>query len=168
MSLRQINIGSNQVGLSDLDEIFKQVQDKGTKDEEQLKDLLLKNIKSKNYVPSQMEDAYRKALFEEYQVFTGELKSRLTEGTVPEIRVYGAGCPRCEKLDRMTMDIIANKDITADYRYVTDAREIAGRGIMATPTMTINDKVVLTGNVPGPQQLEKLITQALDKTASRK
>ncbi|UCD84615.1 MAG: thioredoxin family protein [Deltaproteobacteria bacterium] len=168
MSVKQINIGGSPVGLSDLDEIFKQIRDTEIRDKEELKNFLLKEVKSKNYVPSQMEDTYREALFEEYQVFTGELKARSTEGAVPEIRVYGAGCPRCEKLDRMTMDIIANKDITADYRYVTDAREIADQGILATPTMTVNDQVVLTGNVPGPQQLEKLITQALDKTSSRK
>lgn len=167
MSLKQINIGGNQVGLSDLDEVFEQVGEIGIKDDEHLKNLLFEKVKSKNYVPPKMEDIYKEALLEEYKVFTGELKVRSRKSDFPEIRVYGAGCPRCKELDRMVMGIIDNKGIAVDYQYVTDVREIATRGIMASPTMTINDKIIIAGNVPGRHKLEKLIVQVLDKSPSR-
>lgn len=167
MSLRQINIGGNQVGLSDLDEIFGQVREKGIKDKGQLKNLLLKNIKSKNYVPPKMEDLYQEALLEEYLVFTGELKARSRTSDTLEIRVYGPGCSRCEQLDRMTMEIIATRGITADYRYVTDIKEITAQGIMGSPALVINGKVASIGKVPGRKELEKLLLKAIEEAGKR-
>ncbi len=161
MSLKQINIGGNQVGLSDLDDIFEQVREIGIKDDEHLKNLLFEKVKSKNYVPPKMENIYKEALLEEYKVFTGELKARSRKSDFPEIRVYGAGCSRCEQLDRMTMEIIATKGMAVDYQYVTDIKEITAKGIIGSPTLVINNKVASIGKVPSRKELEKLLMKAV-------
>ena len=161
MSARQIYIGGDRIGLIDVDEIFEKVQKLGIEDRERLKNVLFEKIKSKNYVPPNMEDVYKQDLLEEYRVFTGELESRPMKEGVLEIRVYGAGCQRCEQLDRTVMEIISRLEIRVDYQYVTDPREISAAGIMGTPALTIDGKVAVTGNVPARARLEKIIAGAL-------
>jgi small redox-active disulfide protein 2 len=161
MSVRQINIGGDRIGLIDIDEIFEKVKKLGIDNEEDLRNTLLEMVRSGNYVPPNMEDVYKEDLLEEYRVFIGELESRPGKLGVPEIRVYGAGCQRCERLDRTVMEIIAGLGTSVDYQYVTDAREISAAGIMGTPALTIDGKVAVMGNVPPRGRLEKIISGAL-------
>lgn len=161
MSVRQIYIAGFKVGIINLDEIFKSVRESEIEDEKQLKDLLLQKVKTQNYVPANMEEVYKEDLLEEYKVFTGEIESRSLKKGQSEIRVYGPGCSKCEQLNRMVKDILASKGISVEYQYIKDVGEMASKGIVLTPALTINDKIVLTGKVPSKQALEKLIIQAL-------
>jgi small redox-active disulfide protein 2 len=161
MSVRQIYIGGDRIGLIDIDEIFEKVKELGIEDRGRLKDVLFEKIKSKNYVPPNMEDVYKEDLLEEYRVFIGELESRPGKQGVTEIRVYGAGCQRCERLDQMVMEIIAGLGTSVDYLYVTDERDISAAGIMGTPALTIDGKVAVMGNVPPRGRLEEIISGAL-------
>jgi hypothetical protein len=111
---RQIRIGGNTIGIIGLDEIFVEVKDAEARGNKALKQLIFEKVKVKNYVPPQLEDRYREDLFDEYRVFTGQQKSRTRKPGVPEIRVYGSGCPRCEQLDRLVMEVIARKGREVD------------------------------------------------------
>lgn len=159
-TVRRIGIGGITVGIIGLDEIFNEVKSSGETDEARLKDMIFEKVKAGNYIAPGQEKDYREDLFDEYKVFTGQQKARTRKAGVTEVRVYGAGCPRCKMLDRMVMEIIVAKELTVDYLYVTDAREIAATGILGSPALAINGKIVAVGNVPSRSQLEKILAEA--------
>ena len=64
------------------------------------------------------------------------------------IKVLGPGCCRCNDLEKLCMNILAENDIDADLQKITDMKEIASLGIMSTPALIINDKVMVTGKLP--------------------
>ena len=104
MTVRQINIGGNLIGLVELDDALERTRQLAIVDDEALKKTLLEKIKKKNWVAPGLEDTYREALLDEYRVFTGQAKASSAKGRPPEIRVYGAGCSRCENLDKLVVD----------------------------------------------------------------
>jgi len=64
------------------------------------------------------------------------------------VKVIGPGCPRCEELFKMCMNILAENDIAADLQKVTDLNTITELGIMHTPALIINDRVMVSGKLP--------------------
>ncbi len=161
---RQVSIGGNTIGIMGLDGIFEEVGAANLKNDTAVKQLILDKVKARNYVPPQLEDLYREDLFEEYQVFTGKQKSRTRKPGVPEIRVYGPGCPRCEQLDRLVMEVIARKGLQVDYQYSKDIQEMMKRGVMGTPALVINGKIVTVGRVPGSREVEEFLAAIMLNT----
>jgi small redox-active disulfide protein 2 len=159
-TVTQISIGGVTVGIIGLNEIFVEIKVAGVTDEAKLKEMIFEKVKAKNYIAPGQENAYREDLFDEYQVYTGQKRSRTRKSGVTEVRVYGAGCPRCKMLDRMVMEVIAAKELVVDYLYVTDAREIAATGILGSPALAINGKILAVGNVPSRSQIEKILMEA--------
>ena len=64
------------------------------------------------------------------------------------IRVLGSGCVRCNDLEKLCMNVLAENDIDADIQKITDMKEIAKLGIISTPALIINDKVMVSGKIP--------------------
>jgi small redox-active disulfide protein 2 len=64
------------------------------------------------------------------------------------IKVLGPGCCRCNDLEKMCINVLAENDIDADLQKITDMKEIAKLGVMSTPALIINDKVMVNGKLP--------------------
>ena len=64
------------------------------------------------------------------------------------IKVLGPGCCRCNDLEMLCMNVLAENDIDADLQKITDMKEIAAHGIMSTPALIINDKIMVSGKLP--------------------
>ena len=73
------------------------------------------------------------------------------------IKVMGGGCGKCETLLRNTREAVKAAGVDADVEYVTDFGVIAGYGVMSMPALAVNEKVVSTGRVLKPADIEKLI-----------
>ena len=71
----------------------------------------------------------------------------------------GSGCKSCQTLFSNLQDAVKNLDIKADTVHVTDMAQLAEYGIMTTPALVINDKVVSTGKVLKSGDIEKLIVK---------
>ncbi len=65
-----------------------------------------------------------------------------------EVKVLGTGCARCKELEKMCKDVIAENNISAEVQKVTDLKDIMSYGIMQTPGLVINGKVMLSGKLP--------------------
>lgn len=74
-----------------------------------------------------------------------------------KIAVYGTGCKKCHALLENVKQAVAETDVDAHIDYVTDMGAIASKGIMSTPALTIDDKVVSTGKVLDVAAITKLI-----------
>jgi small redox-active disulfide protein 2 len=67
---------------------------------------------------------------------------------VKVIEVLGPGCANCRTLEANVREAVAQAGIAAEIRHVTDFAEIAGRGVMRTPGLVIDGRVVSTGRIP--------------------
>lgn len=76
-----------------------------------------------------------------------------------EIKVLGPGCAKCKQLHRLVETVVEENNIKASIAKVEDIVEIMNHGIMITPGLVINNKVVLKGYVPSKDELKKIIDE---------
>lgn len=79
--------------------------------------------------------------------------------TKMEIKVLGTGCPKCKTLEKTTRDAVTELNIDAIVSKEEDIVKIMGYGILQTPGLVINEKVVVSGRVPSMDEIKKFITQ---------
>ncbi len=75
------------------------------------------------------------------------------------IKVLGTGCPKCKTLERATREAIAELGVDASVEKVEDIVKIMGYGIMHTPALVIDEKVVVSGRVPTIGEIKDFITK---------
>ncbi len=76
-----------------------------------------------------------------------------------EIKVLGTGCARCKTLENTTRLAAAELNFNTNIEKVEDIQKIMGYGILRTPGLVINGKVVLSGQVPKKSELIEILTQ---------
>jgi small redox-active disulfide protein 2 len=76
-----------------------------------------------------------------------------------EIRILGPGCPRCEKVEKRIINVLAEMDISADVQKVTDLKKIAEYKVFTTPGFVINGKVKCSGRIPSKEEIKKWIEE---------
>jgi len=76
-----------------------------------------------------------------------------------EIKILGPGCPKCKTLEKLTREVVEQNGIEATVTKVEDIVAIMNYGVMATPALVVDDKVVLKGRVPSSDELKKILTR---------
>jgi len=70
------------------------------------------------------------------------------------VKVYGPGCARCETTAQMVADAAGKLGLEVEVVKVTDPREIAMAGVMSTPGIAIDGKLVHAGGLPDAAKLD--------------
>ena len=76
------------------------------------------------------------------------------------IKVLGTGCPNCQRTKALAAEVVKELNIDAEIQEVKDLPSIMGYGIMSTPGIVIDEKVVGQGGVPSKAQMAQLVRQA--------
>jgi len=76
------------------------------------------------------------------------------------IKVLGPGCKNCKNLERVTKEAVSELGVDATVEKVEDYPTIVGYGVMSTPALVIDEKLVLSGRVPRTSEVRELITAA--------
>ncbi len=76
-----------------------------------------------------------------------------------DIRILGTGCPRCNEVEKRTMNVLAELGVAADVQKVKDIKEIAKYGVFGTPGLVINGKVKSHGRIPSLEEIKSWIQQ---------
>lgn len=74
-----------------------------------------------------------------------------------KIQVLGTGCAKCKTLEQRVMEVVSEESIQAEITKVEDIVEIMKFGVMSTPALVINDKVVMSGSLPSKKELIQFI-----------
>ena len=73
------------------------------------------------------------------------------------IKILGSGCSRCNKLYKRVTEVVKEYNIQAEVIKSDDIKEYAKFGIMMTPGLVINEKLVCSINVPSEKDILKYI-----------
>ncbi len=77
------------------------------------------------------------------------------------VKVLGSGCAKCGKLAENAQAAVAQLGMPATVEKVTDVAQFERYGVLFTPALVVNEKVVSAGRVPSPAQIVSLLTTAL-------
>jgi len=69
------------------------------------------------------------------------------------VKILGTGCKKCQTLEAKVRELVSSNSIDAAVEKVTDIQEIVGYGIMMTPGLVINEKVLSYGIIPKDEQI---------------
>ncbi len=70
------------------------------------------------------------------------------------VKVYGSGCKRCEATETMIKDAASRLGVEVAVEKVTDAKSIAMAGVMSTPGISVDGKLVHAGGLPDTAKLD--------------
>lgn len=74
-----------------------------------------------------------------------------------KVEVLGTGCKKCQQLEANARNAIATLNLEAEILHITDPVEIAKRGVMSTPALTVNGKVMGKGKVMTSEEIQPLL-----------
>lgn len=76
------------------------------------------------------------------------------------IKILGPGCANCRKLEEIAREAVASLGVAAEIDKVTDMQQIIDYGVLKTPGLVINGKLVSSGRIPAPQSVADWIRAA--------
>ena len=77
------------------------------------------------------------------------------------IQVLGPGCGRCEALDHITTAAVAELGLNARVENIHDYDEMARLGVMSTPALALDGRVLISGEVPSVTVVRRLLTASI-------
>ena len=158
--LLQINIAGRPIGIIGFKAVFEELAPTlAQSSDDVLARELVTRLSKQNYIPEKVKTEYGKALAREFRRQLGQpVPEEKIDGLV--IKVLGQGCTNCRELTQRIMDVLSEGNLAADLEHVTDIKAIAGYGVLGSPALLINGKVLAVGTVPSQKQLTDWIKQA--------
>jgi small redox-active disulfide protein 2 len=76
-----------------------------------------------------------------------------------KIQVLGTGCPKCKQLEANVKKALEETGKKAEIKKVTDLNKIIEAGVMATPTLVIDGKIVCSGRIPTTEEIKNALNK---------
>lgn len=76
-----------------------------------------------------------------------------------KIQILGTGCPKCKKMAATAEKAAADLGIDYELEKVTEIADIMQFGIMSTPALVLNGKVVMAGKIPTEEKMKELLSE---------
>lgn len=83
-----------------------------------------------------------------------------SKATGEGIKILGTGCAKCNALEEATKEALAKLEINEKIEHVTDYSQIASYGVMTTPALVVDGKVVSLGKVLKVDEVVELLKKA--------
>ncbi|MDH7528941.1 thioredoxin family protein [Ignavibacteria bacterium 4148-Me] len=65
-----------------------------------------------------------------------------------DIKVLGPGCINCEKLYKLCNEVVSENNLQAQIEKIVDPNKFLEYGIMLTPALVVNNKILVQGKIP--------------------
>jgi len=76
-----------------------------------------------------------------------------------EIKILGTGCSNCRNLEKVTREAVAELNLDASVVKEEDITKIMSYGIMRTPALVVNEKVLVYGRVPSVHEIKEMLNK---------
>lgn len=75
-----------------------------------------------------------------------------------KIQVAGPGCARCHATEKNVIDACSQLNLAADISHIFDVKEFVKLGVMMTPAVIVDGKIVVSGKAPTVEELKKILS----------
>lgn len=76
-----------------------------------------------------------------------------------KIQILGSGCAKCKKLTETMENAAKELEVTCEIEKVNDIMKIMDYGVISTPGLAIDGKVVPAGKIPSMDEAKRLLSQ---------
>ena len=73
------------------------------------------------------------------------------------VKVLGSGCQKCNQLEAASKEALRQLGMDTTIDHVTDFSQIAAYGVMTTPALVVDGKVVSYGKVLKTEEVVKIL-----------
>lgn len=73
------------------------------------------------------------------------------------IKILGSGCAKCMKLEKAVRNALEELNLDFDIEHITDFAQIASYGVMSTPALVFDGKVLSYGKVLTVDEVKQLL-----------
>ena len=84
-------------------------------------------------------------------------KAEIESSEGPSVKILGSGCAKCNTLEASTKAALAQLGMDTSIDHVTDFAKIAAYGVMTTPALVVDGKVVSFGKVLKPDEVAAIL-----------
>jgi len=75
------------------------------------------------------------------------------------VKILGGGCKNCDKLESNTVEALKEMGVEYKIEHVKDFAKIAEYGVMKTPALVVDEKVLISGRVAKKSEIEKILNK---------
>ncbi|MEI8048731.1 MAG: thioredoxin family protein [Bacteroidota bacterium] len=76
-----------------------------------------------------------------------------------EIKILGTGCSNCKNLEKATREAVAELNLDTTVVKEEDIVKIMSYGIMRTPALVLDEKVLFYGRVPSVSEIKEMLSK---------
>lgn len=69
------------------------------------------------------------------------------------IKILGSGCAKCNRLEQLTREAVAELGIEAQFEHVRDMDKIMAYPVMTTPALVVDEVVKVSGRIPSREEI---------------
>jgi small redox-active disulfide protein 2 len=69
------------------------------------------------------------------------------------IKILGSGCAKCNRLEQLTREAVAELGIEASFEHVKDMDKMMAYPIVMTPALVVDEQVRASGRIPSKEEL---------------
>lgn len=80
------------------------------------------------------------------------------------IKILGSGCAKCNALEKSVRSAVTEIGIDLEIEHITDFAQIASYGIMTTPALVLDDKVVSYGKVLSVDEVKIILKSRVENS----
>ncbi len=84
-------------------------------------------------------------------------EAQAKQSTGASVKVLGSGCKKCNQLEQATKEALESLSMDTEIDHVTDFADIASYGVMTTPALVVDGKVVSYGKVLKTDEVVKIL-----------
>lgn len=78
-----------------------------------------------------------------------------------DIKILGTGCANCIKLENLVKEVVSENNLPVSVEKITDREKFMDYGVMLTPGLVVNGKVLAMGKIPTKSTLEHWLKDML-------
>ncbi|SHI86394.1 thioredoxin family protein [Parasporobacterium paucivorans] len=90
----------------------------------------------------------------------GSTKVENQDAQGASVKILGSGCAKCNQLEAATKEALKQLGMDPAVDHITDFSQIAAYGVMTTPALVIDGKVVSYGKVLKVDEVVKILQKA--------